>query len=94
MNPQNAAPYGQGFGGRSLHTGGAAPARSMYQQQSSLMMSSKETGAAYKKRFNSLFGDDDNSAGHVEDESGLSKADMLKQAKDKKKVAKAASKLK
>ena len=82
----NAAPYNQAYTGHSVH-GGAAPVRSAYQQQqSSLMLSSKSSGSAFKKRL-SNFLDDDDAAGETGE--SMSKEDMLKQAKDRKKVAKA-----
>ena len=81
----NAAPYRQGYTGHSLHGG------SMYQQQQpqqsvSVTLTSKPSGeSAFKKRLNNFLGDDDD----VETTDNMSKEDMLKQAKDRKKVAKA-----
>ena len=80
----NAAPYRQGYTGQSLHGG------SMYQQQPqqsvSVTLTSKPSGeSAFKKRLNNFLGDDDD----VETGDSMSKEDMLKQAKDRKKVAKA-----
>jgi hypothetical protein len=69
--------------------------RSVYQspQQSvSVTLNSKPGGEnAYKKRLNSFFDDeDDNSTGEdAAADNSMSKEDMLKQAKDRKKVAKA-----
>ena len=86
-----------------MHVGGAAPLRSGY-QQSSVMMSKGASGGAFKKRLNSFLDDDSAevdaetaeiaanaaTAGSTELEDGpMSKNDMLKQAKDKKKIAKA-----
>ena len=78
----NAAPYRQGYTGQSLHGG------SMYQQPQSVSvtLTSKPGGeSAFKKRLNNFLGDDDD----VETTDNMSKEDMLKQAKDRKKVAKA-----
>jgi hypothetical protein len=50
------------------------------------MLSSKSSGSAFKKRL-SNFLDDDDAAGETGE--SMSKEDMLKQAKDRKKVAKA-----
>lgn len=83
----NAAPYNQAYGGHSVH-GGAAPVRSAYQQQqSSLMLSSKSSGSAFKKRLSNFLEDEDDATN--DNGEGMSKEDMLKQAKDRKKVAKA-----
>lgn len=102
----NGNPYNQGFAGHSVHVGGAAPMRSVYQnsmQQSSVMLS-KSSGGAFKKRLSSFLDDDDAgidaetaeiaanaaTAGETSLEDGpMSKNDMLKQAKDRKKIAKA-----
>ena len=78
----NAAPYRQGYTGHSLHGG------NVYQQPQSVSvtLTSKPTGeSAFKKRLNNFLGDD------IETETGdsMSKEDMLKQAKDRKKIAKA-----
>jgi hypothetical protein len=83
----NAAPYTQGgyHTSHSVH-GGIAPAGGNY-QQSSLMLSSKSSGNAFKKRLNNFLDDDDSEGGEAAE--GMSKEDMLKQAKDRKKVAKA-----
>jgi hypothetical protein len=83
----NAAPYTQGgyHTSHSVH-GGIAPAGGNY-QQSSLMLSSKSSGNAFKKRLNNFLDDDDAEGGEAAE--GMSKEDMLKQAKDRKKVAKA-----
>ncbi|MCQ2458910.1 MAG: hypothetical protein MJ081_00915 [Ruminococcus sp.] len=92
MNPQNAAPYGSVFsgGGASVHVGASVPVGSVYQQ--SVMQQSPEGTSAYRKRFNNLFGDED----EIKDaeEKGMSKEDLLKLAKDKKKAAKANQNLK
>jgi len=77
----NAAPYRQGYG-QSVHGG------SMYQQPQSVSvtLTSKPGGEnAFKKRLNNFLGDDDD----IETTDNMSKEDMLKQAKDRKKVAKA-----
>lgn len=61
----------------------------MYQQQQSVSvtLTSKPTGeSAFKKRLNSFLGEDDSPADGGDE---MSKEDMLKQAKDRKKVAKA-----
>lgn len=86
MNPQNAAPYGGAYGGPSVHVGGGIPAGSAYQQSQSVMNSTAETGSAYKKRLSNFLGEDADSDSEADK---MSKEDMLKQAKDKKKVAKA-----
>ena len=102
QNNMNANPYNQGYAGRSMHVGGAAPLRSGY-QQSSVMMSKGGSGGAFKKRLNSFLDDDSDvdaetaeiaanaaTAGTTDLEDGpMSKNDMLKQAKDRKKIAKA-----
>ena len=65
---------------------------SMYQQPQSVSvtLTSKPNGeSAFKKRLNSFLGDDDSSAAATEAADEMSKEDMLKQAKDRKKVAKA-----
>ena len=82
----NAAPYRQGYTGHSVHGGG------VYQQQQSVSvtLTSKPTGeSAFKKRLNSFLGDDDSSSAAADGGDEMSKEDMLKQAKDRKKVAKA-----
>jgi hypothetical protein len=94
-----------GYGSHSVHSvhvGGAAPLRSNYQQSS--VMLSKSSGGAFKKRLNSFLDDEDGTvdaetaeiaanaatAGETSLEDGpMSKNDMLKQAKDRKKIAKA-----
>ena len=81
----NAAPYRQGYNGPSVH-GGAAGS---FQQQGSVSvtLTAKPGGEnAFKKRLSSFLDDDDTSNNEGE---GMSKEDMLKQAKDRKKVAKA-----
>jgi hypothetical protein len=61
------------------------------QTQQSVMLSNGE-GGAFKKRLSSFLGDEDDlSEGSGE---SLSKAEMLKQAKERKKVAKANDKFK
>ena len=90
----NAAPYRQGYNGPSIH-GGSTTMRSLYQQPQqsvSVTLTSKSSGEnAYQKRLNSFFDDDDDSSANEanEAEDSMSKEDMLKQAKDRKKVAKA-----
>lgn len=86
----NAAPYRQGYAGPSVH-GGAM--RSGYQQPQSVSvtLTSKPDGeSAFKKRLNNFLGEDDDTDNAVNGAGdGMSKEDMLKQAKDRKKVAKA-----
>ena len=91
----NAAPYRQGYTGHSVH-GGAAPIRNSVYQQSqsvSVTLTSKPGGeSAFKKRLNSFLDTDDDDMSTGADSSadaGMSKEDMLKQAKDRKKIAKA-----
>jgi hypothetical protein len=88
----NAAPYRQGYNGPSIH-GGSTTMRSMYQQPQqsvSVTLTSKPGGEnAYQKRLNSFFDDDDDSSASEAEGDSMSKEDMLKQAKDRKKVAKA-----
>ena len=86
----NAAPYRQAYNGQSLHTT-SATRNSLYQQNNSVSaaLTAKPDGeSAFKKRLNSFF-DDDTPSDNSVDESGMSKEDMLKQAKDRKKIAKA-----
>jgi len=85
MNPQNAAPYGGAYGSPSVHVGGGVPGGSAYQQSQSVMNTPGESGAAYKKRLSNFLGEDESS----DESDNMSKEDMLKLAKDKKKVAKA-----
>jgi hypothetical protein len=93
-NMPNAAPYGNGaaYGGASVHVGGGVPNRSVYQQSQSVMASAGASGAAYKKRLSNFLGDDD--AASESEAEQLSKEDMLKLQKDKKKVAKANNNIK
>ena len=99
-SPQNAAPYRQAYSGHSsVHIGGAAPVQSAYQGSSVIMPGA--SGGAFKNRLKKFLGEDavdtpsadTNTAtnmiqGEPANES-LSKSEMLKLAKDKKKVAKA-----
>jgi hypothetical protein len=90
----NAAPYRQGYTGPSVH-GASSTMRSLYQQPQqsvSVTLTSKSNGEnAFKKRLNSFLDDDDDTStgGESGAGDGMSKEDMLKQAKDRKKVAKA-----
>ena len=91
----NAAPYRQGYTGHSVH-GGAAPIRNSVYQQSqsvSVTLTSKPGGeSAFKKRLSNFLDTDDDDMSTGADSSadaGMSKEDMLKQAKDRKKIAKA-----
>ena len=82
-----AAPYGVGgqssmYQGSAMHGGNANQARSV--------MLSNGDGGAFKKRLSSFLDDDD----AIPEGESLSKADMLKQAKERKKVAKANEKFK
>lgn len=81
-----ATPYGVGgqssiYQGSAMH-GGANQARSV--------MLSNGDGGAFKKRLSSFLDDDD----AIPEGESLSKAEMLKQAKERKKVAKANEKFK
>lgn len=99
-----AAPFGGGAGHNSVYQPngfpqaapyGAGGHSSVYQHSSvygsnadqarSVMLSNGD-GAAFRKRLSSFLDDDDNGAGSGEN---LSKEEMLKQAKQRKKVAKA-----
>jgi hypothetical protein len=85
----NAAPYRQGYSGPSVHGGGM---RSVYQQPQSVSvtLTQKPSGeSAFKKRLSNFLDDDDADATGAAGGDGMSKEDMLKQAKDRKKVAKA-----
>ena len=97
MNPQNAAPYNGGYRGGSIHVGSGVPNSSIYQQQSvsvSAMQSAGNLGtSAFQKRLNNFFGEDDDSMKDAEVE-GISKDEMHKQVKDRKKAVKASQKLK
>ncbi len=88
----NAAPYRQGYAGPSVH-GSSVVRNGMYQQSQSVSvtLTSKPGGeSAFKKRLNNFLGDDDDSSGsELSGDAGMSKEDMLKQAKDRKKIAKA-----
>ena len=90
----NAAPYRQGYSGPSVH--GGAPMRTGVYQQSqsvSVTLTSKPGGeSAFKKRLSNFLDTDDadvTSTGDSSADAGMSKEDMLKQAKDRKKIAKA-----
>ena len=96
MNPQNAAPYNGGYHGGSVHVGSGVPNASIYQQSVSVsaMQNAGNVGAsAFQKRLSNFFGDEEETMKDAEEE-GISKDEMLKHAKDKKKVAKASQKLK
>ena len=85
----NAAPYRQGYSGPSVHGGGM---RSVYQQPQSVSvtLTQKPSGeSAFKKRLSNFLDDDDADTTGAAGGDGMSKEDMLKQAKDRKKVAKA-----
>ncbi|WP_455529491.1 proline-rich domain-containing protein [Ruminococcus sp.] len=89
----NAAPYRQGYTGHSVH-GGAPMRNGVYQtsQSVSVTLTSKPGGeSAFKKRLNSFLDTDDADMANGADsaDAGMSKEDMLKQAKDRKKIAKA-----
>ena len=89
----NAAPYRQGYTGHSVH-GGAPMRNGVYQQSQSVSvtLTSKPGGeSAFKKRLNSFLDTDDADMANGADsaDAGMSKEDMLKQAKDRKKIAKA-----
>ena len=62
------------------------PGGSAYQHSQSVMNTPGESGAAYKKRLSNFLGEDDSS---IDESDNMTKEDMLKLAKDKKKVAKA-----
>ena len=67
--------------------------QSLYQQQSSLVVSqnvSAGNGSAYKNRLASFLNDEEAAAAVAaeEEEIGLSKEEMLRKAKERKKVAK------
>ena len=94
----NAAPYRQSYTGQSVHGNPAMRSGTYQQNQSvSVTLTSKPGGeSAFKKRLNSFLGDDDSAdtaSSSASDtsggDSGMSKEDMLKQAKDRKKIAKA-----
>jgi hypothetical protein len=58
--------------------------------QTSSVLLSNESGGAFKKRLSNFLEEDDGPIPGVDDNGeSLSKADMLKQAKERKKVAKA-----
>ena len=68
--------------------------RSVYQQPQSqsvsVTLTSKSNGeSAYKKRLSNFLDDDDTESTGAAGGDGMSKEDMLKQAKDRKKIAKA-----
>ena len=91
----NAAPYRQGYSGPSVHGSSVIRNNGMYQQSQSVSvtLTSKPGGeSAFKKRLNNFLGDDDTDSSTGADlsgDAGMSKEDMLKQAKDRKKIAKA-----
>ena len=93
----NAAPYRQGYTGQSVHGGNMRTNTYQQSQSVSVTLTSKPGGeSAFKKRLNSFLGDDEGgsySASSASSENsgdaGMSKEDMLKQAKDRKKIAKA-----
>ncbi|MBQ1519295.1 MAG: hypothetical protein IIZ53_05500 [Ruminococcus sp.] len=88
QNPQNAAPYGGTvYGGTSTHIGGGVPVGSAYQASQSVINKPGESSTAFKKRLSNFLGEDDLSSDGEGNQ--MSKEDMLKLAKDKKKVAKA-----
>ena len=88
-----ASPYGAGGhssvyqhgGSAAIPAGGNPDARSM-------MLSNNSEGGAFKKRLSNFLGDDDDTGSGAGE--SLSKAEMLKQAKERKKVAKANEKFK
>ena len=88
-----ASPYGAG-GHSSVyqHGGSAAMPAGGNPDARSVMLSNNSEGGAFKKRLSNFLGDDDDT-GYGAGES-LSKAEMLKQAKERKKVAKANEKFK
>ncbi|HAG13794.1 MAG TPA: hypothetical protein DCG49_08035, partial [Ruminococcus sp.] len=96
LNPQQAAPYQQNGGivSQPLHSG-MMQQRSIYQQPQggqSVMVSQNlaSNGGTYKNRLASFMDDEAAAAADEaeEAETGLSKDEMLKKAKERKKVAK------
>ena len=96
----NAAPYRQGYTGQSVHGGNMRTSTYQQSQSVSVTLTSKPGGeSAFKKRLNSFLGDDDAGStpsaptaapsADIPGDAGMSKEDMLKQAKDRKKIAKA-----
>ena len=96
----NAAPYRQGYTGQSVHGGNMRTSTYQQSQSVSVTLTSKPGGeSAFKKRLNSFLGDDDADStpsaptaapsADIPGDAGMSKEDMLKQAKDRKKIAKA-----
>ena len=94
MNPQNAAPYKAAYGGTSVHVGSGVRNPSMYQQSASIstMQTAGDGSSAFQKRFNNFFDDDEPEMKDAENE-GISKEEMQKLAKDRKKIAKANRKM-
>ena len=91
MNPQNAAPYRGGYPNPSVHVGSNVPSMSAYQSQS-IMNNAGGSSAAFKKRLSNFLGEEED--GTDQEGERLSKEDMLKMQKDKKKVAKASNNMK
>ena len=91
MNPQNAAPYRGGYPNPSVHVGSNVPSMSAYQSQS-VMNNAGGSSAAFKKRLSNFLGEEED--GTDQEGERLSKEDMLKMQKDKKKVAKASNNMK
>ena len=93
----NAAPYRQGYTGQSVHGGNMRTNTYQQSQSVSVTLTSKPGGeSAFKKRLNSFLGDDEggsnsdfSASSDNSGDAGMSKEDMLKQAKDRKKIAKA-----
>ena len=93
----NAAPYRQGYTGQSVHGGNMRTSTYQQSQSVSVTLTSKPGGeSAFKKRLNSFLGDDEggsnsdfSASSDNSGDAGMSKEDMLKQAKDRKKIAKA-----
>ncbi|MBR1864535.1 MAG: hypothetical protein IJ806_10655 [Ruminococcus sp.] len=85
-----AAPYGQGVGTGSVHVG--PPAGYQQSRQVSQMVSQNIAGgASFKRRLSAFVDDDDDAAEEKSDSganSGMSKEDMMKEIKEKKKNAK------
>ena len=94
LNPQQAAPYPQQQAVTSQPLHGGAPQQSFYQQSAmmsqSLGAAAGASGGAYKRRLNSFLDDDAAAAADAAEaaETGLSKEEMLRAAKERKKVAK------
>ncbi|MBQ1519287.1 MAG: hypothetical protein IIZ53_05460, partial [Ruminococcus sp.] len=75
------------YGGTSTHIGGGVPVGSAYQASQSVINKPGESSTAFKKRLSNFLGEDNLSSDGEGNQ--MSKEDMLKLAKDKKKVAKA-----